>query len=103
MKVFKYILFIIAIVVIEALLVYGIFYFAGESKIPYVAFSCAVILALIFYLIYGRYIEEVKVKSRAAVLKKYGIRVLTIFIAVICLGAAAIFFTGILLVLNGHL
>jgi predicted PurR-regulated permease PerM len=88
--------------VLEIILVYSLFYFAGISKPLYVIFSIAVIIAICFYLIYGRYREQVKIKSRRGVLKRYLGYVFKIVIVIVSLTAVSVIFTWIFLLIKGH-
>src|SRR5271157_3136055 len=94
MKTVKYIFFILGIIALEIILVYVLFYFAGASKDLYVIFSLAVIIAIAFYLIYGRYRERIKIKNRTWVLNKYKMLAVKIVIAIISITALSIVCTG---------
>ncbi|GEM_PF-2375898 len=94
MKIMRYLSFIVGIVIAETAVVYALYFFAGTSKSLYVIFSLAVIAAIVIYLIYGRYREEVKIKPEGDIRKKYFRRAFTIIIVICTLTACAILFTG---------
>ncbi len=100
MKLLKYILFIAGIVIVECSIVYGLYFFAGMSKSLYVLFSSAVILFIVFYLIYGRYREEIKIRHKNEVRKKYFKRAFSIVIFICVLTAGAILISGSLFLVS---
>jgi predicted PurR-regulated permease PerM len=94
MKIFKYLLLIAGIIMLESILVFALYYFAGMSKSLYIVFSLAVILGIAFYLIYGRYREKIKVSRKSEVRKKYLKRTLKIVLFLCILSAFAIIISG---------
>lgn len=101
-KTVKYYLIMAAMLGIELFLSYLFFLFATSNNLLYAIFSLALFVGIIFYLVYTRYIEKIKIKDKKEVLSGYSktarIVVLVIFIslgAVIVVKSIALLFMAI--------
>src|SRR5208337_678789 len=97
---FKYLLFLSGIVIIEALLVSILYLFAVSLKSIYILFSLAVIAGIVFYLINGRYREEIKIRLKGEVRVKYLKKALSLFAVLFAVAAAAIICAGAWLLIS---
>jgi uncharacterized membrane protein YdfJ with MMPL/SSD domain len=97
MKIMRYVLFIAGIVMAEGAVVYGLYFFAGEFRTVYIIFSLAVVFAMLFYLIYGRYREQIKIRHKNEVRKKYLKTAFTALVVIFSLTAVSVTLTGLYL------
>ena len=98
MKIMRYILFIAGIVAAEGAVVYGLYFFAGEFRAVYIIFSLAIVFAMLFYLIYGRYREQIKIRHKNEVRKKYFKIAFTALVIICSLTALAVTGTGLYMI-----
>lgn len=101
MKQLKYFALLALFLLVEAVLIFGMFAFVTSSRLVYIIISLVLMIGGIAYLIVSRYREKVKVKPKVEVWNGYIKVIFTTFVVLFTVLAGLIFIRALVFVIRG--